>query len=135
LQRLALRLCPCMTCFDVDGGSSSDGIGHRRRSSSWARAPLLSMNSLSLNSSINSCGGSGPLSSNHHLVLALRKLQKQSSMIGTSQALSACITLLFLAVLGAGSALGGFDSRFYSHFSRTFFTRLTYFSQVPLFLF
>jgi hypothetical protein len=70
----------------------------------------MSLDSLAINSSIDS-NESGALSSNHHLVLALRKLQKQSSMIGTSQALSAGITLLFLAVLGAGSALGGFDSR------------------------
>ena len=111
LQRLALRLCPCMTCIDADCGSGSDGMGARRQPNSWARAPLLSLDSLAVNNSINSNVDSGALSSNHHLVLALRKLQKQSSMIGTSQALSAGITLLFLAVLGAGSALGGFDSR------------------------
>lgn len=111
-RRLAFRLFPCMTCFGADSASGSDGMGNnRRRSDSWARAPLLSMDSLSINS-INSGGSSVALSSNYHLVLALRKLQKQSSLIGTSQALSAGITLLFLSVLGAGSALGGFDSRF-----------------------
>ena len=110
-RRLAFRLFPCMTCFGADSASGSDGMGNnRRRSDSWARAPLLSMDSLSINS-INSGGSSVALSSNYHLVLALRKLQKQSSLIGTSQALSAGITLLFLSVLGAGSALGGFDSR------------------------
>jgi ATP-dependent protease ClpP protease subunit len=65
-----------------------------------------------VNASINSHGSCGVVSSNHHLILALRKLQKQSSLIGTSQALSAGITLLFLGVLGAGSAIGGFDSRY-----------------------
>jgi hypothetical protein len=112
LQRLALRICPCMTCFVADSGSGSDGMGARRVSNSWARAPLLSLDSLNVSTSININGVPGALSSNHHLVLALRKLQKQSSLIGTSQALSAGITLLFLAVLGAGSALGGFDSRY-----------------------
>ena len=112
LQRLALRVFPCMTCLDADNASSSDGMGiNRRRSDSWARTPLLSVHSLSVNSSINSSGNPIAVSSNHHLVHALRKLQKQSSLIGTSQALFAGITLLFLAVLGAGSALGGFDSR------------------------
>jgi hypothetical protein len=140
LQRLALRLFPCMTCFDADSGSGSDGMGtNRRRSDSWARAPLLSMDSLSMNHSINSSGSSSALSSNHHIVLALRKLQKQSSLIGTSQALSAGITLFFLAVLGAGSALGGFDSRFCSEISPFVYTHQTNFIllylQVPLLLF
>jgi hypothetical protein len=116
LQRLALRLCPCMTFFVADSGSGSDGMGPRRQSKNWARAPLLSLDSLNVSASINSSDASGSLSSNHHLVLALRKLQKQSSLIGTSQALSAGITLLFLAVLGAGSAIGGFDSRYGVHF-------------------
>lgn len=116
LQRIALRICPCMTCFVADSGSGSDGMGVRRRSNNWARTPLLSLDSLNASNSVNNNGVSVALSSNHHLVLALRKLQKQSSLIGTSQALSAGITLLFLAVLGAGSALGGFDSRYSPHF-------------------
>ena len=117
LQRLARRLCPCTACFDSEdngSGSGSDGTGVRRRSSSWARAPLLQFDAINVNTSINSSAGPPAISSNHHLVLALRKLQKQSSLIGTSQAIGLGITLLFLAVLGAGSALGGFDTRFVS---------------------
>jgi hypothetical protein len=110
LRRLALRLCPCMPCLDSDTGSGSDGVSASTRRS--VRAPLLALDSLSVNASINSHGSCGVVSSNHHLILALRKLQKQSSLIGTSQALSAGITLLFLGVLGAGSAIGGFDSRY-----------------------
>ena len=119
LQRLARRLCPCLTCCDAGdngSGSGSDGTRVRTRSNSWARAPLLHFDSLNVNTSINGSVGSSAISSNHHLVLALRKLQKQSSLIGTSQAIGLGITLLFLAVLGAGSALGGFDTRFVSPF-------------------